>query len=229
MSFDEEYLKAGFSVDNVIFGFHEKALKVLLIKRGAEPFINYWGLPGALVNPDEDLDNAPVRILDELTGINDVYLEQVATFGKVNRHPMGRVMTVAYYSLVNVEKLQPRPNSFATEVSWSKVDNIEDLAFDHLEILTKCLQRLQDRLRNKPIGFELLPEKFTLSDLQSLYEAVLGKSLDKRNFRKKILSMKLLFDHNEFQKGVAHRPAKLYSFDRDQYDNLLSKGFVFEL
>lgn len=229
MAIHNEYFTGAFSVDNVIFGFDEGELKVLLIRRLEDPFKAMWALPGALVNPDEDLRDAPKRILQELTGLNDVFLEQVFTFGKVNRHPLGRVITVAYLSLVNINNVEPVAASFAQEVAWHPISSIEALAFDHAEIMYKCFERLQRKVRQQPIGFELLPESFTLSQLQNLYESVLQKQLDKRNFRKKILSMKILVDARQTQRGVAHRPAKLYRFDNEMYEQFLAEGFSFEI
>lgn len=229
MDIQNQYFKSAFSVDNVLFGFDDKMLKVLLIKRGEEPFNNYWALPGDLVYPDENLRDAPLRVLNQLTGIKNIYLEQVKAFGKKDRHPLGRVITIAYLSLVNVSKVQLKPSSFAQIVKWISVDSIEELAFDHVEILKDCLNSLKQSVQQRPIGFELLEEKFTLSDLQELYEAILATSLDKRNFRKKLLSMGILIDTNEFQTGVAHRPARLYSFDQEKYEYLKRIGFTFDI
>lgn len=229
MDVQNQYFKSAFSVDNVLFGFDEKMLKVLLIKRGEEPFSDYWALPGDLVYPDENLRDAPLRVLNQLTGIQNMYLEQVKAFGKKDRHPLGRVITVAYLSLVNVNKVQLKPSSFAQIVKWMPVDSIEELAFDHVEILNDCLNSLKQSVQQRPIGFELLEEKFTLSDLQELYEAILATSLDKRNFRKKLLSMEILVDTNELQTGVAHRPARLYSFDQEKYEYLKRTGFSFDI
>lgn len=229
MPFRNSYFKIAFSVDNVIFGFDDAKLKVLLIERNSEPFKGQWALPGALVHPEENLRDAPKRVLSELTGLREVYLEQVHTFGKVDRHPSGRVVTVAYYSLVNIGNVSPIAAASASNVDWFDVFDVESLPFDHLEILHKCVKRLQSMVRIMPIGFELLPEKFTLSDVQLLYEAVLNKPLDKRNFRKKFLTMGLLVDVNEYQTGVAHRPAKLYKFETHKYDEFKAKGFNFEI
>lgn len=229
MPFKNSFFNSAFSVDNVIFGLDDSKLKVLLIRRKSDPFKGEWALPGDLVNPIENLRDAPMRVLKELTGLVDVYLEQVHTFGKVDRHPIGRVVTVAYYSLVNIHKVQPRAASFASEVKWFPVFELEKLPFDHLEILVKCTKRLQKSVRIMPIGFELLPEKFTLSDVQDLYEAVLNKHVDKRNFRKKFLSMGILVDVKEYQTGVAHRPAKLYRFETKKYEEFKAKGFNFEI
>jgi len=229
MPIDNDFFKSAFSVDNVIFGFDKRALKVLMIKRGDEPFKGKWAMPGDLVYPTEDLNEAPRRVLKELTGLDNVFLEQVYTFGKVNRHPVGRVITVAYYALVNINMVNPKAASFANEVAWLSVDEINTLAFDHLTIMQRCLSQLKQSVRMRPIGFELLKKKFTLSELQNLYEAVLDKELDKRNFRKKIISMGILTDKLEYQQGVAHRPAKLYQFDRERYELAKKQGFNFEV
>lgn len=223
------FFKSAFTVDNVLFGFDEGDLKVLLIKRGEEPYTGDWALPGYFVYPNEDLDSAAQRILKELTGLNNVYLEQVRTFGDVNRHPFGRVITVAYFSLVKISRYQLQPASIALKASWHSISTVKELAFDHKKILDICYNRLKWVVRTRPVGFELLPPKFTLTELQHLYEAILETDLDKRNFRKKILSMDLLIDLDEFQEGVAHRPAKLYQFDKNKYETFLAEGFSFEL
>ena len=225
------FFKSAFSVDNVIFGFDEGDLKVLLIKRGAAPFQGLWALPGDLVYPNEDLETAAYRVLEELTGLQKVYLEQVHTFGAVDRHPLGRVITIAYFSLVKISDFVLNPSSFAQRVEWHSVAKVQGtaLAFDHNTILDTCFNALNRRVRVRPVGFELLPPKFTLTELQHLYEAVLRADLDKRNFRKKILSMNLLIDLEEWQEGVPHRPAKLYSFDRERYRQFEAEGFSFEV
>lgn len=224
-----KYFKSAFTVDNVIFGFDEGDLKVLLIKRGEEPYQGKWGLPGYFVHPDEDLDTAAKRVLEELTGLRNVFLEQVKTFGTVNRHPFGRVITVAYFSLIKISHYTLQPSSIARKAKWHSVSEVEDLAFDHQDVLNACFNRLKWLVRSRPVGFELLPPKFTLTELQHLYEAILETKLDKRNFRKKILTMDLLVDLEETQEGVAHRPARLYQFDRNRYEQLLAEGFSFEL
>ena len=229
MSGLDRFFKSGLTVDNVIFGFDEGDLKVLLIKRNEEPFINRWGLPGYFINADEELEDAAYRVLEESTGLKNVYLEQVRTFGSVNRHPEGRVITVAYYSLVKISHYKLQPSAFAEKAQWFSLRDVGELPFDHNEILDACFARLQKQVRGRPVGFELLPPKFTLTDLQHLYEAILETKLDKRNFRKKILAMKLLVDLNEMQEGVAHRPAKLYQFDKSKYEEFVAEGFNFEL
>ena len=223
------FFRSAFTVDNVIFGFDEGKLKVLLIRRNEDPFDNYWALPGYFVREDEDLAAAAQRVLLELTGLRDVYLEQVATFGTPGRHDFGRVITVAYYSLIKIADYTPRAAGVAQDVSWHPVDSIRELAFDHERILRTALERLQRSIRTRPIGFELLPPAFTLTELQHLYEAVWETTLEKRNFRKKILSMGLLRDLNRVQEGVSHRPAKLYSFDVRRYREFTERGFSFEL
>jgi 8-oxo-dGTP diphosphatase len=239
----QQFFSTAFSVDNVIFGFDEGDLKVLLIKRGeergSEIFKDRWALPGDLVNVEEDLDAAAYRVLEDLTSIKNVYLEQVHTFGAVGRHPAGRVITVAYYSLVKIDQFTVLPASFAQKATWHSVANVADLAFDHNLILDTCVAALRHRVRTRPIGFELLPRKFTLTALQHLYEAILGDKteggildkgrLDKRNFRKKILAMHFIVDLNESQAGVAHRPARLYEFDEAKYQHFIAEGFNFEL
>ncbi len=231
MSEVESFFKSAFSVDNVIFGFDGGDLKILLIQRGAAPYKGKWALPGDLVYPNEDLDTAAERVLEQLTGLRGVYLEQVRAFGAVNRHPLGRVITIAYISLIKISDYTVTPASFAQSAKWHSIGKVGELAFDHNEILESCLNRLKRKVRMAPIGFELLPPKFTLTELQQLYEAILAppKGIDKRNFRKKILSTNLLNDLNEVQEGVAHRPAKLYQFDKEKYEQLVAEGYSFDI
>lgn len=203
-----DYFKIAVSVDCVIFGYDEKELKVLLIKSDLEEFSGLYSLLGDLVNPDEDLDSASYRILKERTGLDDVYLEQVHAFGAIKRHPSGRVITIAYYSLIDINhhKLKLSHN----ELNWHPVNEIRKMAFDHKLILDTCLQRLQQQVMDQPVVFNLLPEKFSLRQLQQLYEAILGVELDRRNFRKKISVKDWLQDVGEMEDDVPHRPGKLY-------------------
>jgi len=203
------------SVDCIIFGFDEAKLKVLLIRSDLRKYSSKWSLLGDLVFPNEDLDAAAYRILKQRTGLSDVYLEQVNTFGTVNRHPAGRVVTVAYCSLINVQ--HHKLNILDNELHWHDVKSVTDLAFDHQQIFDTCLQQLQKRVQEHPLGFNLLPKKFSLRDLQNLYEAILDIKLDRRNFRKKFFSMDLLIDLNEMEQDVSHRPGKLYKFDYEKY------------
>ncbi len=203
------------SVDCIIFGFDEAKLKVLLIRSDLKKYSSKWSLLGDLVFPNEDLDAAAYRILKQRTGLSDVYLEQVSTFGTVDRHPAGRVVTVAYCSLINVQ--HHKLNILDNELHWHDVKSVTDLAFDHQQIFDTCLQQLQKRVREHPLGFNLLPKKFSLRDLQNLYEAILDIKLDRRNFRKKFFSMDFLIDLNEMEQEVSHRPGKLYKFDYEKY------------
>lgn len=217
------------AVDCVVFGLAEAELQVLLIERGAEPFRGRWALPGGFVGPGEGLETAALRELSEETGLGKIYLEQLYTFGEPGRDPRGRVVSVAYYALVRGADHAPRSGSDARRAEWFPAREPPPLAFDHAEILATALRRLQGKVRYEPIGFELLPRKFTLTQLQRLYETVLGRTLDKRNFRKKILGMDLLVPLEETQKEVAHRAARLYQFDGRRYRRLLKQGFVFEV
>jgi 8-oxo-dGTP diphosphatase len=203
-----DYFNIAVSVDCVIFGYDQKELKVLLIKSDLEEFKTLWSLLGDFVRPDEDLDSASYRILKERTGLDDVYLEQVHSFGEVNRHPSGRVITTAYYSLIDIKHHQLRLTH--NELHWHKVDEIKQMAFDHKKILDTSLARLREQVMEHPIIFNLLPEKFSLRELQGLYQAILGYNLDRRNFRKKIANKDWLVDLDEMENDVPHRPGKLY-------------------
>lgn len=204
-----EYFNIGVSVDCVIFCYDDKQLKVLLIKSDLEEFSGLSSLLGDLVRPDEDIDTASYRILKERTGMDDVYLEQVQAFGAIDRHPSGRVITIAYYSLIDIKshRLQLDNN----ELNWYPVSHIRKMAFDHKLIIDSCLKRLQDQILDNPIVFNLLPQKFSLRELQELYEAILGVKLDRRNFRKKMAIKDWLEDVGEMEEDVPHRPGKLYS------------------
>jgi len=213
--------KIALSVDCVIFGFDEDKLKVLLIRSDLTKFSEKWSLLGDLVNPKEDLLASAYRILKQRTGLSDVYLEQVHTFGEVSRHPAGRVVTVAYCSLINVQ--HHRLNILDNELHWHDIKNVTDLAFDHQQIFDTSLERLQKRVQEHPLGFSLLPKKFSLRDLQNLYEAILNIKMDRRNFRKKFFSMDFLIDTGEMEQNVPHRPGKLYKFNYEKYDKRKKK------
>ena len=213
---DLNFLQALVSVDCVIFGFSDNELKVLLIKSDLEIYKNKWSLLGDLVRHSEDLESASYRVLHERTGLRDVYLEQVSTFSAIDRHPGGRVITTAFYSLVNIKDHQLRLSH--NELHWHPVREISGLAFDHDKILHTCLRKLRDRIQDHPIVFNLLPEKFSLRELQSLYESILNVKLDRRNFRKKFFLMNWLTDLDELETDVSHRPGKLYRFNRGYAD-----------
>lgn len=208
-----EYFNIAISVDCVIFGYDKKELKVLLIKSDLEEFSGMQSLLGDLVKPNEDLESASYRILTERTGMDDVYLEQVHAFGGISRHPSGRVITIAYYSLIDIShhKLQLSDN----ELSWHPVKNIKKLAFDHKLILDTCLERLKEQIMEHPVVFNLLPEKFSLRELQEVYQAILDVELDRRNFRKKIAIKDWLVDLDEMETNMSHRPGKLYAVKKE--------------
>jgi 8-oxo-dGTP diphosphatase len=224
-----QYPRAALTVDCVVFGFDEEELKVLLIERGLEPFKGKWALPGGFVRVDETLDDSARRELEEEAGLKNVFLEQLYTFGAIHRDPRERVVSVAYFSLVKLAAHETKAATDAADARWFPISKIPKLAFDHAEILAAALARLKGKVRYEPIGFELLPPKFTLSQLQHLYEAALATNLDKRNFRKKVLSYGLLVPLKEQQMTGRHRPAQLFRFDADKYEKLKKKGFNFEL
>lgn len=224
----EKYLDS-LSIDCVIFGFDEGELKILLIKRAGEPQMGKWALPGGFVGKEEDLEYSAKRILEELTGLKNIYMEQFHSFGKVKRYPLRRVVSIAYYALIKIDAYNLKAAANAQEAKWYPLSKVPSIVFDHSEILEAGFERLKNNVKFHPIGFELLPEKFTLTQLQTLYESVLGIPLDKRNFRKKILSMDLILKLNESQVGVAHRAARLFRFDKKRYQELQSKGFIFEI
>lgn len=221
-----EYPRPALTVDCIIFGLDESdLLKVLLIQRGRPPFQHFWALPGGFVQMDEDLRSAALRELEEETGLKDVFIEQLYTFGAKDRDPRGRVISVAYYALVNLVNHSVKAASDAKGVKWFDINSLPNLAFDHGEIVEKAIQRLRAKVRYQPIGFELLPKEFTLSQLQKLYETILGVgNLNKRNFRTRILKMNVLKTVGR-QKGVAHRPATLYTFDQKKYNELFRSNY----
>jgi len=229
VSYTYEYARPALTVDCVVFGVDESTLKVLLIQRDIEPFIGSWALPGGFVHMDEDLETGARRELAEETGVTKLYLEQLYTFGGLDRDPRGRVVTIAYYALVRLAEHRVRAATDARDAAWYAIDELPPLAFDHSKIIAVARERLRGKVRYEPIGFELLPRKFTLTQLQTLYELVLERGLDKRNFRKKILGMDLLVELEEFEEGVAHRAARLYRFDERRYRRLCKQGFNFEI
>lgn len=227
MKYTYPYPRAALTVDCVVFGFDGGTLQVLLIRRALEPFRNQWALPGGFVRVDETLDEAARRELEEETGLKKVFLEQLYTFGGVTRDPRERVVSVAYYALVKPGLVTG--DTDAAEAKWFPFSDLPALAFDHADILVTALERLRGKLTYQPIGFELLPPKFTLTQLQRLYESVLGTEIDKRNFRKKALSYDLLIPLQEKHQEGPHRPAQLFRFDPVKYEKLKKKGFLFEI
>lgn len=226
-----EFERPGLTVDCVVFGLDldEEHLKVLLIERDLEPFAGRWAMPGGFVHNGESPADAALRELREETGIANVYLEQLYTFGEPGRDPRGWIVSVAHYALVSPEQHAIRAATDAREARWFSVSALPRLAFDHATILKTALERIRGKLTYAPVGFELLPRKFTIKQLQKLYEIVLGEKLDNRNFRKKIFSMDVLRELDETQQGVPHRAARLYKFDERKYKQLVKRGLSFEL
>ncbi len=224
-----QYPRAALTVDCVVFGFDDGELKVLLIERALEPFKGQWALPGGFVRVDETLDDAARRELVEETGLKNVFLEQLYTFGEVYRDPRERVISVAWYALVKLSDHKAKAATDAANAEWFSVSKPPRLAFDHADIVAAAHARLQGKVRYQPIGFELLPAKFTLSELQHLYEAILATKLDKRNFRKKVLGFGLLLALKETRMAGRSRPAQLFRFAADKYEKLKKHGFNFEL
>lgn len=200
------------TVDIVLCTVIQNQLKVLLIQRKQPPFEHMWAIPGGFIHAGETLEQAASRRLFEETNVNHIYLEQLGSFGKPDRDPRARVITVAYYALVSAEKLYLEAHANAEDVKWVSVNELNDLAFDHYEIVQMALAKLKRHLESSSVAFQLLPEKFTLTELQRVYELILGKTLDKRNFRKKILASDILKDTGETKMEGYHRPAQLYAF-----------------
>jgi 8-oxo-dGTP diphosphatase len=203
------------SVDCVIFGFENAKLEVLLYKRNFEPCKGMWALPGGFIHEDEHIDQASARVLQEMTGVKGLFMEQLGAFGDVDRFPDRRVITIVYYALVKPGKYKINLGPDAIDARWFDVNELPETPFDHPKIIKSSLARLRRQLKYKPIGFNLLPDKFPLLALQELYEAIYGVAFDKPNFRRKIMKM--------------NRSARLYKFDKSRYDSLTEKGFIFEM
>ncbi|WP_374330299.1 NUDIX domain-containing protein [Soonwooa sp.] len=218
------------AVDAVVFGYFEnRELHILLIKRNIEPFLNSWALPGGLVKNEETLEEAISRELHEETGVNTTFIEQLYTFGELNRDPRNRVISVAYLGLVNPKSYDLKASTDASDAQWFSINNLPNLAFDHLTIVTKALERLRTKIQYQPIGFNLLKTEFAFSDLESLYQSILGRDIDRRNFRKKVMSYNLLIETKNLRKEGSGRPAKLFQFNQEKYQSLEQQGFYFEI
>lgn len=217
------YPKMPVTVDCVIFGFKDDSLKVLLIRSDLEDFKGRWSLLGDVVDYNEELDAAAYRVLKQRTGVENIFLEQVKTFGGLTRHPGGRVITVAYCSLLNINDHQLKIAD--NELHWHNIKNLANIAFDHVKIIEECYKWLQFKIHEQPLCFNLLPERFSLRELQNVYEAILDTSLDRRNFRKKVFSTDFLIDVGEYEEDVHHRPGKLYRFDYKKYEQNKCKWF----
>ena len=229
MTYTYKYPRPALTADCVVFGLDDDDLKVLLIQRGQEPYVDCWALPGGFALTGESLEETARRELEEETDLKGVFLEQLYTFSDPERDPREHVVTVAFYALVNLLEHRIQAATDAKNANWFAPGNIPPLAFDHNQILDIAYERLKGKIRYKPIGFELLPEKFALRQLQQMYEKILGRRLDKRNFRKKILKMGILEELDEMETDVSHRAAKLYKFDKKKYEMMEKQGFNFEL
>ena len=217
------------TIDCVVFGFDKGILEILLVQHAEGISKGKWGLPGGWIKKKESIDDAAHRLLAELTGMDNIYLEQMKAFGAPDRFPLRRVITIGYYALVKREDYNIKAGFTASDAKWYRINEIPDLIYDHNEILDHSIKTLRNRVRHAPLGFNLLPEKFTLLQLMHLYEEILGVEMDKSNFRRKILHMKLLVPLNEKQQDVSHRAAQLYKFDPEIYEKLTQKDFNFEL
>ena len=205
MSYSYAYPHPAVTTDVVIFTIRDHMLELLLIRRGSDPFKNSWALPGGFVNIDEDLEACALRELEEETGVTGVYLEQLYTCGTPNRDPRERVISVAYYALIPPDRINIRAASDAKEVAWFNLERLPTLAFDHETIVAMAQQRLTAKLNYSTIALQFMPEKFTLSELQQVYESILGETLDKRNFRKRVLTMNCIKDTGESRRNGNHR------------------------
>jgi ADP-ribose pyrophosphatase YjhB (NUDIX family) len=230
MDFYSNFPKILIAVDAIIFGFNENEhdLKLLLLKRNFEPEKGKWSLMGGFVAPDESLDSSAQRIVSQLTGLDNVYMEQLYAFGDLNRDAGGRIISVAYFSLL---KINEHDSALVKKngASWISLSNLPELIFDHQEMVEKALRKLRIRARTQPIGFELLPQKFTIPQLQRLYEAIYRIPFDKRNFRRKLLAMGLLEKLEEKEKETSKKGAFYHQFNQEKYEELIEKGFNFDL
>lgn len=211
---EDSYEKPSVTVDMVIFTIKENDLNVLLVKRDINPFKKYWAIPGGFVRINESLEDAAKRELEEETGVSNVYLEQLYTFGEPKRDPRGRVITVAYMALINSDDIKLKASTDVSEANWFSIKKLPILAFDHKTILEYALKRLRWKFEYTTVAFSLLPKKFTISQIQKIYEIVFDKKFDKRNFNKKILSLKILKEE-EINKEVPYRPPMLYSIKKN--------------
>ena len=214
------------SVDIVIFTVSDSSLQVLLVKRGVPPFEGQYAIPGGFIRDGESPEHAALRELYEETGVRNVFLEQLYTFGDPKRDPRGRVITIAYYALIASDQLSLVAGADAAEACWFPMSDLPPLAFDHRAILDYATERLRNKLEYTTVGFQLLPEKFTLSELQTVYEAILGRKLDKRNFRRKIALLRILKPLREWQR-TGRKPAQLFRFAAAKFEKLKDKGILF--
>jgi 8-oxo-dGTP diphosphatase len=216
------------TVDVVIFTIQAGGLQALLVRRGVSPFEGRWAIPGGFIQADESLEGAALRELEEETGVRDVYLEQLYSFGDPDRDPRGRVVTIAYFALIAADRASPPvAGTDAAAAAWWPVSEHPPLPFDHETILTYAVERLRNKLEYTTVGFQLLPRRFTLTQLQQVYEAILGRPLDKRNFRRKVELLGILTPLKEWSREGPSRPARLYEFSAQRFEKLKDKGIIF--
>lgn len=227
-SFYSEQSRFLVAVDCIIFGFSEGELNLLLLKRSMEPALGCWSLPGGFVKEHESAEEAATRVLSLLTGLDQLYMEQLRIFTEEQRDPGERVLSIAYYALVNVEDYD-RDLVLQHNAYWRNINDLPELIFDHDDMVRSALKRLRRKASTEPVGFNLLPEKFTVPQLQALYEAIYGRSIDKRNFRKKIQTMDFLEKSEEKDKSSSKRGAFLYTFNQELYEKAINQGFSFTL
>jgi 8-oxo-dGTP diphosphatase len=225
----DKYPKPSVTVDCVLFGYHEGRISVLLLNRKEEPFANTWTLPGGFLRMDETFEQAATRVLSDKTGINEVFLEQLFSFDAPQRDPRGRVLSIAYFALVNPAKYDVIAGSAANDVQWFEWKHCPDLGFDHLSILMVAINRLKTKILWQPIGFELLDTQFSMTDLQDLYETILETTFDRRNFYKRIMEFDILKKVGTRQSGGKGRSADLFEFDKMKYNELIDKGLSFKI
>lgn len=227
---NEKWPRIDVTVDAVVFGYNAlEGISVLLIKRKFDPFKGFWAIPGGFINEGESLEDAVSRELNEETGVEVTYLEQLYTFGAPNRDPRKRIVSVAYYALIKPESFHIKADDDAEEVEWFNINKLPDLAFDHNVILTMAIQRLRSKISYEPVGFELLGDKFPFSALHRLYETLYNKEIDRRNFKKKFLSLDILNEMEPEKSNGRGRPGNMYSFNQDKYFKLKKEGIVFEI
>jgi len=225
----QKYPRPSVTIDCVVFGYDGEVVSLLLINRKEEPFKNAWTLPGGFLYMEETPEDTALRILKDKTGLTNLFLEQLYTFGNLSRDPRGRVLSVAYYTLVNPRLFKLVAGDAASDVQWFPIANIPATGFDHKEIIHAALQRLKAKVTYQPIGFELLEKKFTLTELQFLYEAILQRPIDKRNFRKRMLESKVIKATGEKRTGLKNRAPELFGFDERQYKKLVKEGYQFKI
>ncbi|GEJ43946.1 MULTISPECIES: NUDIX domain-containing protein [unclassified Chryseobacterium] len=222
-----QYPKHLVAVDCIIFGFDGENLKILLVKRNFEPQMGEWSLMGGFIGSDETSDEAANRVLYTLTGLENIYLEQLKCYTEINREPTARIMSISYYALINIEKDIQINEQYSAK--WVELQKAPELIFDHNKMVKDAVARLRRRASTGPIGFELLPEKFTMKDLQNLYEAIFDEKFDKRNFTSKINSMDILVNTNKKDMSSSRKGSFLYRFDEKKYNKKISRGFMFKI